>query len=190
MLHVVQRSYAAFGSSCAPDDVITLGAADSTECEHNDILMHEACARVGLPVEPEKDEGPTTALSFVGIELDSMAMTGEAQTPKESPFRLEGKKTWQEERARSDIEWWAQYAGPRNGIQMMRAVKGVTSAVVVTSDASGNWGCGAYSGPSWFMLKWAVPISDCHISARDGTHRHLSGHLGPFIARKKCSGQV
>ncbi len=85
------------------DDFITLGAADSTESEHNATIMHEACARVGLPVGPEKDEGPTTALSFVGIELDSNgdgnpSPTGEAQTPKESPFRLEGEKIWQEDR--------------------------------------------------------------------------------------------
>ncbi len=49
----------------------------------------------------------------------------------------------------------------------MRAVKGVTPTVVVTSDASGNWGCGAYSGPSWFMLKWAGPNSDCHITVKE-----------------------
>ncbi len=63
------------------DDFITLGVADSTECEHNATIMHEACARVGLAVAPEKDEGPTTALSFVGIELDSMVM--EIRLPQE-----------------------------------------------------------------------------------------------------------
>ena len=35
--------------------------------------MHEACTRVGLPVEPKKDEGPATTY-FVGIEMDSVAM--------------------------------------------------------------------------------------------------------------------
>ena len=56
------------------DDFITLGAPDSTECEENALTMHEACARVGLLVEPDKDEGPATTILFVGIELDSVAM--------------------------------------------------------------------------------------------------------------------
>ena len=49
--------------------------------------------------------------------------------------------------ARSDIEWWAQYVESWNGIQMMRAIKGAAPAAVMTSDASGGWGCGAYAGP-------------------------------------------
>ena len=27
-----------------------------------------------MPVEPEKDEGPASTISFLGLELDSMAM--------------------------------------------------------------------------------------------------------------------
>ena len=56
------------------DDFITLGAPGSHECATNALLMHAACDQMGLPVEPEKDEGPSTALPFLGIELDSMAM--------------------------------------------------------------------------------------------------------------------
>lgn len=44
---------------------ITLGAPDSTECEENSSTV--LCAR---PVEPKKDEGPATTISFVGIEMD------------------------------------------------------------------------------------------------------------------------
>ena len=69
--------------------------------------------------------------------------------------------------ARSDIEWWAQYVESWNGIQMMRAIKGAAPAAVMTSDASGGWGCGAYAGPHWFILKWAGPISECHITVKE-----------------------
>ena len=58
------------------DNFITLGAPDSTEREDNAPTMHEACTRVGLQVEPEKDEHPATTISYVGTdsELDSVAM--------------------------------------------------------------------------------------------------------------------
>ena len=39
--------------------------------------------------------------------------------------------------------------------------------VVLTSDASGNWGCGAYSGPHWFMLPWTGSIADSHITVKE-----------------------
>ena len=56
------------------DDFITMGASGSNECEMSTAMMHAACERLGLPVEPEKDEGPATRLVFLGIELDSMAI--------------------------------------------------------------------------------------------------------------------
>ena len=56
------------------DDFITMGALGSEECASNSLLMHMACDQMGLPVEPDKDEGPASTLSFLGIELDSVAM--------------------------------------------------------------------------------------------------------------------
>lgn len=37
--------------------------------------------KVGLPTEPEKDEGPATVISFLGLELDSAAL--EIRLPEE-----------------------------------------------------------------------------------------------------------
>ena len=68
------------------DDFVTLGAQDSTECEENALTMHEACDRVGLPIEHEKVKGPATTISFVGIKLDSVAM--EIRLPKDKLKRL------------------------------------------------------------------------------------------------------
>ena len=56
------------------DDYITMGAPESCKCEENNTIMHQVCADIGLPPEPEKDEGPTTTIVFTGIEIDSMAM--------------------------------------------------------------------------------------------------------------------
>ena len=49
------------------NDFVTAGAPDSQECEHNSTIMHETCEEVGLPAEPEKDEGPATSISFLSI---------------------------------------------------------------------------------------------------------------------------
>lgn len=56
------------------DDFVTLGPPNSRECETNMGIMHEVCEEVGLPVEPEKDEGPATGITFLGVELDTEAL--------------------------------------------------------------------------------------------------------------------
>ena len=53
-----------------------------------------------------------------------------------------------------------------NGTAMMFVAPGMEPQVAVTLDASGNWGCGAYSGEEWFMLRWAGPISRQHITTK------------------------
>ena len=56
------------------DDFITVGVPESSECKDNAAIMHAVCVCLGLPVEPEKDEGPATTLTFLGIDIDSAAM--------------------------------------------------------------------------------------------------------------------
>ena len=198
------------------DDFITMGALGSEECASNSLLMHMACDQMGLPVEPDKDEGPASTLSFLGIELDSVAM--EIRLPPEKLTRLrEEIATWRARKkckkrelfsligllshackvvrsgrsflrrlidlstipmhlehyvrlnleARSDIEWWAQYSQVWNGVSMMHLPNMASPGVVLTSDASGNCGCGAYSGPHWFMLPWTGSIADYHITVKE-----------------------
>lgn len=71
--------------------------------------------------------------------------------------RLNAESRW-------DIEWWVQYCESWNGIRMMHAGNTETPVATVTSDASGSWGCGAYSGWSWFMLR---SISESHITVKE-----------------------
>ena len=68
------------------DDFLTVGAPGTSECESNSDLMHRVCGEVAMPVEPEKDEGPASTISFLGLELDSMAM--EVRLPQEKLKKL------------------------------------------------------------------------------------------------------
>jgi hypothetical protein len=162
--------------------------------------------------------GPATTITFLGIEIDSMAM--EVRLPQEKLACLRsdfsswrGRKACRKRdllaligilshackavkagrsflrrfidlstvvskldyfvrlstEARSDIKWWFQFSDRWNGISMMHRSNYayMQASVSLTSDASGRWGFGAYSGPHWFMLKWAGPIVECHITAKE-----------------------
>lgn len=68
------------------DDFVTVGAPATNECSANFARMHAVCERLGMPVEPEKDEGPASTVSFLGIELDTMAL--ECRLPAEKLLHL------------------------------------------------------------------------------------------------------
>ncbi len=68
--------------------------------------------------------------------------------------------------ARSDIEWWFQFSERWNGRGIMRENKETQASVSITSDASGSWGCGAFCGSKWFMLQWAGPVKESHITVK------------------------
>ena len=52
-------------------------------------------------------------------------------------------------------------------MSMMHLPNVASPGAVLASDASGNWGCGAYSGPHWFMLPWSGSIADYHITVKE-----------------------
>ena len=68
---------------------------------------------------------------------------------------------------RSDIEWWYQFAGTWNGVSILRAQKQEQPHIVVTSDASGRWGCGAFFDQKWFQLQWASSMQDSNITIKE-----------------------
>ena len=53
------------------DDFVTVGGPGSGECERNLRILKAVYARVGLPMEAEKEEGPSVVIKFLGMELDS-----------------------------------------------------------------------------------------------------------------------
>ncbi len=69
---------------------------------------------------------------------------------------------------KSDLQWWALFMGGWNGIGMMSSLSRATPTVTVTSDASGNWGCGAFlASGEWFQCEWQGVWEDVHITAKE-----------------------
>ena len=56
------------------DDFLTLGPPASSVCYNNLQACIQLCSKLGLPLHPDKLEGPSTCLSILGIELDSVRL--------------------------------------------------------------------------------------------------------------------
>ncbi len=75
------------------DDFLLFGEQDSRQGERALQLVLACCAMLGMPVASRKTEGPSTTLTFLGLELDTLSMT--VWLP---PTKLE--------RLRREIRWW------------------------------------------------------------------------------------
>ena len=64
------------------DDYFTLGPAGTPTCSNSVNAIQQASRDLGLPLAPDKCEGPTTCLIFLGIELNSVSMTARLPTNK------------------------------------------------------------------------------------------------------------
>ena len=56
------------------DDYFTVGPAHSSVCAHNVKTILHVASQVGIPLAPNKLEGPTTRLVFLGILIDTNSM--------------------------------------------------------------------------------------------------------------------
>lgn len=70
------------------DDFIVLGAPNSTECCEALQQLDSACGILGIPVAEHKRDGPTTKLTFLGIEIDTREST--LRLPADKLERLQG----------------------------------------------------------------------------------------------------
>ena len=69
---------------------------------------------------------------------------------------------------KSDLRWWATFLPGWNGRSMMAGIVRQRAEVTVTSDASGNWGCGAFTDTgAWFQLRWPEAWKDIHITVKE-----------------------
>ena len=76
------------------DDFITIGRPGSGECGFHYVILHHLCQRLGVPLAPDKCEGPTTCITFLGIVIDSWAM--ELRLPRDKLHRVKAElKLWQ-----------------------------------------------------------------------------------------------
>ena len=56
------------------DDFHTLGPPGSSVCQHNLDRSTECFSKLGIPLHPDKQEGPSTYLTILGIELDLLTL--------------------------------------------------------------------------------------------------------------------
>ena len=69
---------------------------------------------------------------------------------------------------KSDLQWWLLFMERWNGVSMMSSLGWATPEVVLTSDASGHWGCGAFlASGEWFQLRWRGEWQEVHITAKE-----------------------
>ena len=65
----------------------------------------------------------------------------------------------------SDLEWWRLFAPHWNGKGIIP--KSSSKTIALTSDASGSWGCGAWSGSNWFQLSWDKASANLQIAIKE-----------------------
>jgi hypothetical protein len=70
------------------DDYFTLGPPASPVCAQSLHAIQNAANDIGIPLAPEKIEGPSTCLTFLGIELDSDQMTARLPANKLSDLLI------------------------------------------------------------------------------------------------------
>ncbi len=198
------------------DDYITLGPPGQDGCVNNLAIIRQVCRDTGTPVEEDKSVGPTTTITFLGIELDSVGLTISLPEDKLKNLR-KILKTWRGRKAgkkrellslirslqhaskavrqgrsflrrlidlsmarkglnddirinksaQSDIRWWCEFAQKWNGTSMLCRFDRLNPTIWVTSDASGNWGCGAYGEEAWFQFQWPPSMLRCHITIKE-----------------------
>lgn len=85
------------------DDFIIIGPPDTADCSHAVAILDAACGWLGVPIAEHKRDGPTTCLTFLGIEIDTTA--GELRLPTDKMERLESLlKEWGDRKACSRRE--------------------------------------------------------------------------------------
>ena len=69
---------------------------------------------------------------------------------------------------RSDLEWWNLFIEDWNGIALISSATRPAPGATITSDASGGWGCGAFTDSGeWFQIRWPPSWSSVHITVKE-----------------------
>ena len=80
---------------------------------------------------------------------------------------------------RSDLSWWGCFLPIWNGSCAMASASMSEPRVILTSDASGSWECGAYTSTGkWFQLMLSDDWSGIHITVKELLPIVLYGVLG------------
>ena len=199
------------------DDFLLFGAPGGSDGARIFNVAMDWCKKLGVPIADHKTEGPTSVLTFLGIEVDAVKMeirlpptkllqlkaeirewAGKESCTKRQLLSLIGRlqhaccvvqpgrtflrrmidfstkfKQLHFERRlnkgfQSDLQWWSSFLCDWNGVSMMGGVVHSASRVTLTSDASGSWGCGAFTSlGKWFMFKWPRSWASFHITVKE-----------------------
>ena len=69
---------------------------------------------------------------------------------------------------RSHLQWWAMFLSEWNGVRMMTQLSKARPNASIISDASGNWGCGAFcSSGKWFQIQWPDSWAPIHTTVKE-----------------------
>ena len=69
---------------------------------------------------------------------------------------------------RSDLRWWDLFLEDWNGVAMCDSVIYRPPEATITSDASGRWGCGAFTDSGeWFQFRWPAEWEGVHITSKE-----------------------
>lgn len=196
------------------DDFAILGPPGSEACKQGLLILKRICAELGIPLTPEKEDGPTTIMKLLGIIIDTVRQ--ELRLPEEKLKRLlDLLRTWEAKKSctrrelesllgilqhackvirpgrafmrqalsllsiakrrhhhirlnagfRSDMFWWKAFASHWNGAALI--IHQGCKSIDLTSDASGNWGCGAWQGQEWFQLAWDDQTQNLSIAVKE-----------------------
>lgn len=181
-----------------------MGSPGSSECEVTFSVALQLCESLWVPIAEKKLQRPTTLLSFLGIELDTVSM--KLRLPQEKLHHLKDLiQEWKDRKSyskhelqsligqlqhlckvvkfgrsflrrminlstvakkphhhirlssscRADLVWWSVLLEAWNGISVINSRSTATPSFMLTSDASGSWGCGAFSSMGeWFRFQW------------------------------------
>ena len=68
----------------------------------------------------------------------------------------------------SDLHWWDVFLEQWNGVGMCSGVVQKPPSDTITSDASGRWGCGAFTtAGEWFQFCWPSVWDQVHITVKE-----------------------
>ena len=197
------------------DDFFFCSSPASTAAEEALRIAVPLCRLLSLPVAPDKVEGPSTSIIFLGILIDSLKQ--ELRLPEAKLVQLlNSLRLWSRRRSatkrelqsligqlnhaaavvrpgrsfmchlidtmaiprrqhhwvrlnlqcKADIAWWLSFVRGWNGVALFPNLQ---IGVAVVADASGLWGCGAYTCGSleWFQLPWPLSWENTSIAAKE-----------------------
>ena len=67
----------------------------------------------------------------------------------------------------SDVMWWHFFIQSWNGLSIICSLNPVSHNLVIQTDASGSWGCGAVLNTQWLQWKWPKDWAQQGIVAKE-----------------------